>query len=105
MKLQRSSPNSASKRSATFNVSWRTVLMASVASSGRKSLRALTVRPYEASEDHFDSMKRSSGETDSVRSADNGRNEIVLQRRQVQCNSRGLGSLKVPNRVRNERVV
>jgi hypothetical protein len=50
-------------------------VMARVASSGRKSLRALTVRPYEAREDHFNTMKRSSGETDSVSSADNGRNE------------------------------
>ena len=49
-----------------LNVSWRTVLMANAASSGRKSLRALTVRAYEASEAHFDSIKRSSGATDAV---------------------------------------
>ena len=42
---------------------------------------------------------------DAVRSVDNGRNEIVLRRRQVQCNRRGLGSLTVPNSVRNERLV
>src|SRR5919106_196154 len=105
MKLHCSSPNSDSRRSATFNVSWRTVLMARVASSGRKSLNALTVRPYEASEDHFDSMKSSSGATDSVSSADKGRNEAVLRRLHVQCRRRGLGNVKVPNRVRNERVV
>jgi hypothetical protein len=86
-------------------LSWRTVLMASAASSGRKSLKALTVRPYEASEDHFDSMKRSSGETDSVRSADNGQKEIVFRRLQVQCSRRGLGNVNMPNRVRNERLV
>src|SRR5690242_2116061 len=105
MKLHCSSPCSDSRRLGTFSASWRTVLIASVASSGRKSLKALTVRRYEARDDHFASMKRSSGETDSVSSADNGRNEAVFRRLQVQCTRRGLGTLKVPNNVRNERLV
>src|SRR5262245_47594036 len=105
MKLRCSSPNSASRRSATFSASWRTVLMARVASSGRTSLRALTVRPYEASDDHFVSTNKSSGETDAVRRADKGLNEVVLRRWQGQCTRRGLGNLKVPNKVRNERLV
>jgi hypothetical protein len=39
--------------------------------------------PDETSEDHFVSMKRSSGATDSVRSETSGRNEVVLWRRQA----------------------
>src|SRR5215813_2672547 len=104
MKLHCSSPSSASQRSATFRVSWRTVLTSSVTSRGKKSLRASTVKPYETRDDHFVSIKRSSGATDSVSRAVRGRNEVVLRRWQRQWKSRGLASLKVPNRVRHERV-
>src|SRR5215211_3627732 len=104
MKLHCSSPSSASQRSATFRVSWRTVLTSSVTSSGRKSVRASTVMPYETREDHLVSMNSSSGATDSVSRDDSGRNEVVLQRWQRQWNRRGLASVKVPNKVRNERL-
>src|SRR5215831_11251792 len=104
MKLHCSSPSSASQRSAIFRVSCRTVLTSSVTSSGRKSVRASTVNPYETSDDHLVSMKSNSGATDSVRRADSGRNEVVLRRRQRQWNRRGLDNLKVPNKGRNDRV-
>src|SRR6266571_4915143 len=104
MKLHCSSPSSASQRSATFRVSCRTVLTSSVTSSGRKSVRASTVMPYETRDAHFVSIKSSSGATDSVSRTDSGRNEVVLRRWQQQWKSRGLASLKVPNKVRNERV-
>jgi hypothetical protein len=75
----------------------------------RRGLSALlvsasTVKQYETSDDHFVSIKSSSGAADSVRRADSGRNEVVLRRRQRQWKSRGLASLKVPNKVWNDRV-
>src|SRR5919197_1303656 len=101
IKLHCSSPSSASQRSATFRASCRTVLTSRVTSSGRKSVSASTVNPYETREAHFVSMKSSSGAADSVRRVASGRNEVVLRRRQRQWNSRGLDSVKVPNKVRN----
>src|SRR6267378_3606898 len=103
MPLPCSSPSSASQRSAIFSVSCRTVLASSVTASGRKSVSASTVKPYETSEAHCVSIKRSSGATDSGRRADSGRNEVVLRRVQRQWHSRGPESLKVPNKVRNDR--
>jgi hypothetical protein len=79
-------------------------LTSRVTSRGRKSVRASTVKPYDTSETHFVSIKSSAGAMDSVRSADSGRNDIVLRRRHRHRKSRGLLSLKVPNKVRNERV-
>src|SRR5262249_16314860 len=49
------------------------------------------------------SIYRSSGATDSVSSADSGRNDEVLCRVQSQCSSLGLENVNVPNKVRNER--
>ena len=37
-------------------------------------------------------------------SADNGRNDVVLRRVQSQCSNLGLENVKVPNKVRNERL-
>src|SRR5215467_9742701 len=42
--------------------------------------------------------------TGSVSSADNGRNDVVLCRVQSQCSHLGLENVKVPNKVRNERL-
>lgn len=81
-----------------------TLLTSRVTSSGRKSVRASTGMPYETSEAHLVSINRRSGATDSVRSTDSGRNEVVVRRRQGQWQRRGLASLKVPNTVRNERL-
>ncbi len=62
------------------------------------------LHPDETSDDHFVSMQSSSGATESGSKAVRGRNEVVLQRVQRQWNSRGLESLKVPNKARNVRV-
>src|SRR6266571_7602202 len=62
----------------------RTVLTSSVTSSGRKSVRASTVMPYDTRDDHFVSIKSSSGATDSVSRDDRGRNDVVLRRLHLQ---------------------
>ena len=60
--------------------------------------------PYETSEAPLVSIHRRSGATDSVRSADSGRNEVVVRRRQGQWQRRELASLKVSNTMRNEQL-
>src|SRR5215471_8372577 len=55
-------------------------------------------------QDHLASIYSSSGATGSVSSVDNGRNDAVSRRVQSQCSSLGLCNVKVPNKVRNERL-
>src|SRR4029453_19624898 len=55
-------------------------------------------------EDPLASIYRSSGATGSVSRADNGRNDAVLCRLQSQCSNLGLSNVKVPNKVRTERL-
>src|SRR5499427_9641900 len=99
-----SSPNSASSRLATLRVSERTVLTSRLRSIGKKSLRASRLNPYETREDHLASIYTSSGATGSVSRIDNGRNDAVSCCLQSQCANLGLWNVKVPNKVRNERL-
>src|SRR5215813_6473879 len=68
----------------------------------------MRAKPHEffdhTREDHLASIYKSSGATGSVSSADNGRNDAVLCCVQSQCSNLGLEKVKVPNKVRNERL-